>query len=171
MTEKRFVAGRRAAARARCVAAAMVTVVLGAASGMALATDNGVVSKESPYGVKETMNRVAVAARMQNMKVIARIDHAAVAQRVGRKLRAAEVAIISAPALEADVMACGQSAGLDMPSKLMAWQDIAGGVWLSYGHPAYAVARHNLSDCDAAVRKLAEALEALSASAVTGRQP
>lgn len=163
--------GKRLFAVLRCSMTASAAVVMfGLLSGTATAAGNGVISTDSPYSVKETMNRVVVTARMQGMKVVARIDHAAAARRAGKKLRAAEVAVISAPALETDVMACGQSAGLDMPSKLMAWQDIAGDVWLSYGHPAYAAARHNLSDCDVAVRKLADALEVLVQEAVGGEK-
>lgn len=166
MTGKRFATTSLRGMAVTVAIAAMCSMAFGTAA----AAGNGVISTESPYSVKDTMNRVAVTARMQGMKVVARIDHAAAARRAGKQLRAAEVAVISAPSLETDVMACGQSAGLDMPSKLMAWQDISGDVWLSYGHPAYVVARHNLSDCDVAVRKLADALEALVKEAVGGKK-
>lgn len=141
-----------------CVA----TLVGMAATAMA----SGVISKESAYSTSETIDRVEVAAKMQGMKVLARINHAKAARKAGKQLRDSEVLVVSMPALDAEVMACGQTAGLDMPNKLMAWKDIAGEVWLSYGHPSFVAGRHNLSDCDAAVKKLADALEALAVAAV-----
>lgn len=136
-----------------------------AAAGSAWA-GSGMVNKSSPYSTQETINRVSVAAKIQGMKVVARINHAQDARAVGKQIRPSEVVIISAPQLDADLMACGQSAGIDMPNKMMAWQDISGDVWLSYGHPEFMVGRHNLSSCEAQVKKLADALESVAVQAI-----
>ncbi len=40
-------------------------------------------------------------------------------------------------------MACAQTVGIDLPLKVLAWEDQVGQVWLGYNDPAWIASRHN----------------------------
>jgi len=41
-------------------------------------------------------------------------------------------------------MIASPSIAIDLPLKVLVWEDADGGVWLSYNSPVYLQARHNL---------------------------
>ncbi len=41
-------------------------------------------------------------------------------------------------------MIASPSIAIDLPLKILIWEDAAGKVWISYNAPAYLQARHNL---------------------------
>ena len=121
---------------------------------------DGLIAVESLRGAKDTMDRLESVAKDRGLTVFARIDHAAGAARVGRKLRATEVLIFGNPQGGTPFMECAQSVGIDLPLKALVWQDEAGKVWLGYNDPAYLAARHGVASCPAAAG-LAKALAGL----------
>ena len=78
---------------------------------------DGLVAVESARGAKDTMDRLESVAKERGLNVFARIDHAAGAAKVGRKLRATEVLIFGNPQGGTPLMECAQSAGIDLPLK------------------------------------------------------
>ena len=121
---------------------------------------DGLIAAESLRGAKDTMDRLESVAKERGLNVFARIDHAAGAARVGRKLRATEVLIFGNPQGGTPFMECAQSVGIDLPLKALVWQDEAGKVWVGYNDPAYLAARHGVASCPAAAG-LAKALAGL----------
>ena len=121
---------------------------------------DGLIAVESLRGAKDTMDRLESVAKDRGLTVFARIDHAAGAARVGRKLRATEVLIFGNPQGGTPFMECAQSVGIDLPLKALVWQDEAGKVWVGYNDPAHLAARHGVASCPAAAG-LAKALAAL----------
>ena len=126
---------------------------------------DGLVAVESARGAKDTMDRLETVAKERGLNVFARIDHAAGAAKIGRKLRATEVLIFGNPQGGTPFMECAQSAGIDLPLKALVWQDEAGKVWVGYNDPAYLAARHGAASCPAAAG-LAKALAGLVQEAV-----
>ena len=57
-----------------------------------------------------------------------------------------------------------QTIGIDLPLKLLVWQDEQGDVWVSYDDPAYLAARHGIADRRDAVVALSAVLEGLVSS-------
>jgi uncharacterized protein (DUF302 family) len=55
-------------------------------------------------------------------------------------------------------MECAQTVGIDLPLKVLVWEDAAGKVWLGYNDPAYLAKRHGVPDC-AVVPNMSSALE------------
>ena len=121
---------------------------------------DGLIAVESMRGAKDTMDRLESVVKEKGLNVFARIDHAAGAAKIGRKLRATEVLIFGNPQGGTPLMECAQSAGIDLPLKALVWQDEAGKVWVGYNDPAYLAARHGAASCPAATG-LAKALAAL----------
>jgi uncharacterized protein (DUF302 family) len=63
-----------------------------------------------------------------------------------------------------------QTIGIDLPLKILVWQDAKGGTWLSYNDPSWLAKRHGLgADVEATVRALTTAIRAV-AMAATGPQ-
>ena len=92
------------------------------------------------------------------MKVFIRINHAAGAAGVGKKLRPTELIIFGNPKVGAPLMQCSQSVGLDLPQKALIWQDDKGRAWLTCNDPEYLAGRHELKGCSEVLKKIEKAL-------------
>ena len=135
-----------------------------AATTAAVAAD-GLVTLQSPYPAKDTMNRLEDAAKQRGLNVFARIDHAAGAARIGKTLRPTELLIFGNPQGGTPFMECAQSVGIDLPLKALVWEDAQGQVWLGYNDPAWIAQRHGTAQCPAAAA-IGKALSNLAESVV-----
>jgi uncharacterized protein (DUF302 family) len=100
----------------------------------------GLVTTRSPYSVTETMDRLERAVRDRDLIVIARVDHAAAAQKGGFTLRPTQLLIFGNPRAGTPLMQSAQSIGIDLPLKVLVWEDGQGQVWLGYNDPAWLAA-------------------------------
>ena len=122
----------------------MAFVVMGGTLGWGA---EGLVVLKSPHSVKQTIDRLETAVKGKGMTIVARIDHAAGAAKVGKKLRPTILLIFGNPQGGTPFMECNQSVGIDLPLKALAWQDADGGVWLGYNDPAFIGQRHGVPNC------------------------
>jgi uncharacterized protein (DUF302 family) len=151
--------------KSHCMA---LSLALGVAfSGAAALAADGLLALKSPHAAKETMARVEEQAKTRGLNVVARVDHTAGAQKVGKTLRPTEVLIFGNPQGGTPFMECAQSVGIDLPIKALVWEDAQGQVWLAYNDPAWLARRHGVADCPAAIG-MAKALSGL-ADAVVAR--
>jgi len=132
------------------------------------AADNGLITVKSPYSVNETLDRFEKAVAGKGMTVFARVDHAKGATGVDLELRPTQLLIFGNPKIGTLLMQSKQTAGIDLPLKLLAWKAADGQVWIAYNDPGYLVQRHNISDRDKVVTKMRKALAHLAATA-TGK--
>ncbi len=139
----------------------VLAIMLGLA-GMAMADNNGMISKKSHYSVKTTLDRLENALRKKGITIVTRWSHDAGAKRVGIKLRPTELLIFGNPKLGSHFFTSQQTAGIDLPMKALAWKDANGQVWLTYNDPAYIAKRHGISDRPEIVAKMTGALNKLS---------
>ena len=126
-------------------------------SSLAIA-DNGITTIKSAHDVKVTADRLEKILKTKGMTVFTRIDHAAGAQKVGKKLRPTELVIFGNPKVGTPLMQCDQSVAIDLPQKALIWEDEKGEVWLSYNDPKYLARRHDLKRCDEVIKKIEKAL-------------
>jgi uncharacterized protein (DUF302 family) len=130
---------------------------------------DGLTTIRSSFGAQDTMNRLETAVKAKGMTVFARIDHAAGATAVGLPLRPTEVLIFGNARGGTPLMQSVQTIGIDLPLKVLVWQDAAGDTWLSYNDPDWLGRRHGLGgETEAAVGVLTGALAALAKAATTG---
>jgi uncharacterized protein (DUF302 family) len=130
-------------------------------------SDDGLISLASNHPVRETMDRLEAVLREKGITIFARIDHAAGAAAVDMPLRPTELVIFGNPRAGTPLMQARQSIGIDLPLKMLGWQDGAGKVWLVYDDPAWLARRHGLGgEAEPAVAGLAKALAMLAAGAV-----
>jgi uncharacterized protein (DUF302 family) len=97
----------------------------------------------------------------RGMKVFARIDHAAGAAEAGLTLRPTELIIFGNARGGTPLMQSVQTVGIDLPLKLLVWEDAAGKTWISYNEPAWIAQRHGVVNAEPVVNKMADLLNAI----------
>jgi uncharacterized protein (DUF302 family) len=129
---------------------------------------DGLITLRSSFGPEETMNRFEAEVRARDMTVFAHIDHAAGAAAVGLPLRPTDLLIFGAAKGGTPLMQASQTIGIDLPLKVLVWQDEAGSTFLSYNDPAYLTHRHGLGDGPKpVVEAMSGTLKAIAAKATT----
>jgi uncharacterized protein (DUF302 family) len=127
------------------------------------ATEEGIITKLSPRTVPETVAHLADILTAREIKVFAVIDQAAEAQEAGLDLRETVLVIFGSPAAGTPVMAAVPLAALDLPLKILIWDD-AGQTRVSYYPAATLAARYGLgSDLAAKLAAIAPIADALIA--------
>jgi uncharacterized protein (DUF302 family) len=143
------------------ISAAALLLLLSATSALS----EKLVALETKYDVRETLDRLAAELDKRGIKVAARIDHAAGAKAVGMELPPIEVLMFGNPRLGTPLMQSAPAIGIDLPMKVLAWQDKAGKVWIGYTAPETLKTRHGISDRDEVFKVMAAALDGLAKSA------
>jgi uncharacterized protein (DUF302 family) len=130
---------------------------------------DGLTTIRSSYEPEETMKRLEAEIRAKGMTVFAHVDHAAGAAEVGLSLRPADLLIFGNAKGGTPLMQSIQTMGIDLPLKVLVWQDASGDTWLSYNRPNWLAERHGLGrESEATVSAMSGALDAL-ARIVTSR--
>lgn len=125
----------------------------------------GLISVKSIYGEKETADRVERLVKERGMTLFDRIDHAKGARTVGMDLRPTEVLIFGNPKGGTPLMKCAQTAGIDLPLKILVWEDEAKTVRVGYVDPEELKERHGIKGCDEVIRKMKGFLKKLASDA------
>ena len=127
---------------------------------------DGLIAVQSPYSVKETIDRFETAAKSRGLYIFLRLDHAQGAKKVGKDLRSTELLVFGNPQGGTPLMECAQTAGIDLPLKALAWQDATGQVWLGYNDPKYLASRHGADNCGPVVENISKALGGMTQEAI-----
>ena len=112
-----------------------------ASEGMA---SEGLASRQSRHGPQETMSRLEAAVTAEGMTVFAHVDHAAGAAAAGLTLRPTDLLIFGNARGGTPLMQAVQTIGLDLPLRILVWQDAAGQTWLAWNDPLWLAHRHGL---------------------------
>ena len=127
--------------------------------------DPDLVTLPSAHGVPETVARLKALLAQKGIEVFAHIDHAAGAREVGLPLRPTQVLIFGNPKAGTPLMQSRQTVGLDLPLRVLAWEDEEGKAWLTYRRVADLARQHGVTDRDVAVQALDDGLGALARAA------
>ncbi len=114
---------------------------------------DGLVTIRSSFGPKETTDRLEAEIKGNGLTVFAHIDHAAGATAAGMSLRPTDLLVFGNAKGGTPLMQASQTAGIDLPLKILVWQDEAGQTWLSYNDPHWLAKRHGIADASAAAVK------------------
>jgi uncharacterized protein (DUF302 family) len=95
------------------------------------------------------------------------IDHSGVAERAGVQMPDSKLVMFGKPAVGAGVMVTAPLTGLDIPLKVLVWEDNGGAVSVSYNSPRFLAERHHL---EGAQRAPFDAVESI-VEALLGRSP
>ena len=124
----------------------------------------GLVTKRSRFDPEETMTRLEAEVWAKGMTVFVRIDHAAGAAAVALPLRPTDLLIFGAAKGGTPLMQAAQTIGIDLPLKLLVWEDGQRNVWVSYNAPTWIAARHGIGGDTPVLKAMTAMLEALAAS-------
>ncbi len=127
--------------------------------------EQGMITVRSAHSVEDTADRFSTIIKDKGLTLFARVDHNRNAESVDLELRPTEVIIFGNPKVGTPLMQCAQSVAIDLPQKMLIWEDEAGEVWLSYNDPSYLKSRHSIEGCDAVVKKISGVLAKLSSAA------
>ena len=112
--------------------------------------------------MNETIARLVSLLNQKGIYVFADIDHAAEARKKGLSLRPTRVLIFGNPEAGTPLMQSRQTIGLDLPLRVLVWEDESGGVQLTYRRPSLLAQCHHVTDRDEAVAALDAGLAALA---------
>jgi uncharacterized protein (DUF302 family) len=132
-------------------------------------TPYGLRTCESSYAPKDTIDRFAAAVTAHGMSILARIDQAAAAAKVGTELQPTEVLIFGSARVGTPLMQVAQTIGIDLPLKAVVWEDAAGKTWIAYNHPDWLAERHdNHGGTDRVLAIMADTLATCVTAATSG---
>jgi len=102
----------------------------------------GIVDLRTDHSVDETVDRLQEILRSRAIELFALVDHSGEAARAGLDMPPTKLLIFGNPKAGTPVMLAAPSAAIDLPLKILVWQDPEGQVWVSYNSPAYLQRRH-----------------------------
>lgn len=105
----------------------------------------GVTTRQSPYTVKETIDRLQAALEENKVTIYARINQQQELQKVGQIIPPLEFLLFGNPKAGGPVMMENPVAALDLPLKVIAWQDEQQIVHVAYNDASYIKNRYSLS--------------------------
>ena len=111
---------------------------------MTLAAGQGVISAPCNYSVDQTVEKLKGILKAKGVMLFALIDHSSEAEKVGMKMFPTKLLVFGNPKAGTPLMLATPSIAIDLPLKILIWEDIQGKVWVSYNSPAYLQARYSL---------------------------
>jgi len=133
-------------------------LVLGALFSMAIIglaqAANDLVTKQSSHPFDMTLERLEAAAKENGLTVFTRLDHAAAAKSVGLEMPPATVLVVGSPKGGTPLFLQHPTLGIDLPLKMLVWQDQAGKVFVSYNDATFLLAGFARHGFDAQSEKL-----------------
>ena len=113
---------------------------------MAPNTNNGILNERSNYSVDETLERLKRTLRAKEATIFAIIDHSGEAEKVGLKMPPTKLVIFGSPKAGTPLMLAAPSIAIDLPLKILIWEDTQGKVWVSYNASSYLQERHGVPE-------------------------
>ncbi|TPN85923.1 DUF302 domain-containing protein [Aquimarina algicola] len=125
--------------------------------------DEGIISKVSTKSFIDTYNDlVATISGNENLRLVAEIDHQANAVSVNQELNPTRLVIFGNPNLGTPLMQNSQTTAIDLPQKILVWEDDQNVVRVSYNDPSYLKDRHQIEGNDTILTTIEGALNAIT---------
>jgi uncharacterized protein (DUF302 family)/uncharacterized membrane protein YidH (DUF202 family) len=111
---------------------------------MPTAKDKGIIDKPSNHSVEQTVEKLKNILQSKGITLFALVDHSGEAEKVGMKMHPTKLLIFGSPKAGTPLMLAAPSSAIDLPLKILIWEDSLGKVWVSYNSPDYLKERHGL---------------------------
>jgi uncharacterized protein (DUF302 family) len=108
--------------------------------------ESGIISKPTSRTVDETVEKLKALLQTKGVKLFAVIDHSGEAEAIGIKMPPTRLLIFGNPKGGTPLMLAAPRVAIDLPLKLLIWEDAQGSRWISYNSPQYLKQRHTLPD-------------------------
>ena len=104
----------------------------------------GIIEGSSKHSVDETVERLKGILNAKGVTLFALVDHSGEAEKAGMKMRPTKLLIFGSPTAGTPVMLAAPSIAIDLPLKILVWEDDQQKVWMSYNSPEYLQERHGV---------------------------
>jgi uncharacterized protein (DUF302 family) len=104
----------------------------------------GVITQPSPYPVKETIDKLQAFLQQHGATIYARIDQQAELQKAGLNIPPLEFIMFGNPKAGGPLMIESPISALDLPLKIIAWEDDQKQVFIAYNEAGYIEERYSL---------------------------
>jgi uncharacterized protein (DUF302 family) len=108
------------------------------------ASGTGIIDTPSTHSVDQTVEKLKEILQAKGVTLFALVDHSGEAEKVGMKMPPTKLLIFGSPKAGTPLMQAAPSIAIDLPLKLLVWEDGQGKVWISYNSPEYLKERHGL---------------------------
>jgi len=133
-------------------------------SAQTMAQD-GMSIQKSNYSVQETTDRLERILTEKGLKIFEKVNHQNGAASVGMDLSPSVVLIFGNPKLGTPLMQCAPTVAIDLPQKMLIWENAEGEVQIGYNSADYLKSRHNIEGCTQELQKISGALRNFAQSA------
>ena len=106
--------------------------------------NDGIITIPSNHSVEETLEKLKAILQSRGITLFALIDHSGEAAKAGMEMRPTKLLIFGNPKGGTPVMLAAPSSAIDLPLKILIWEDAQGKVWVTYNGPMYLQERHNI---------------------------
>jgi uncharacterized protein (DUF302 family) len=113
-------------------------------SGETSLSGKGIVDRPSSHPVDQTVENLTRILQAKGVTLFALVDHSGEAEKVGMKMPPTKLLIFGSPKAGTPLMLAAPSIAIDLPLKILVWEDPQGKAWVSYNSPDYLKARHGL---------------------------
>ncbi len=107
---------------------------------------NGIVNELSNHSVDDTVERLKALLQTSGAMLFGLVDHSGEAEKVGLEMKPTKLLIFGNPKAGTPLMLASPSTAIDLPLKMLVWEDAAKKVWISYNSPEYLQERHGFPE-------------------------
>lgn len=115
-------------------------------ASIAESAGTGIVTVASAYSGAATAERLQALILERGLMLFTCIDFSGDAEQAGLALRFSQLVIFGNPKAGTPLIQCSPTAALDLPLKVLVWEDDNGQTWLSFNSTQYLRQRHGLAD-------------------------
>jgi len=106
--------------------------------------NEGLITIPSNHSVDQTVDRVKGILESKGILLFALVDHSGEAAKIGMNMPPTKLIIFGSPAAGTPLMLAAAGIAIDLPLKILVWEDGRGKVWISYNDPEYLKDRHGV---------------------------
>lgn len=129
----------------------------------------GLVEVPSQSGAGETFDRLESSLEENDdVSVVQTVDHSANAESVGLDLLPTRLVLFGNPELGTPLMQESQTAGIDLPQKMLVREDASGATSVGYNSAEYLAGRHGITGANEELGMVDGALSMLATGAAGG---
>ena len=107
-------------------------------------TNHGMVHISTSHSVEDALEKLQAILKTRGIPVFALIDHSGEAAKVGMEMRPTRLLIFGNPKGGTPLMLAAPTIAIDLPLKILIWEDDQGKTWITYNSPEYLAERHQL---------------------------
>ena len=129
-----------------------------------MSASNGIITLPSKHSVDEIVEQLKAMLQAKGIQLFALVDHSGEAEKAGLHMPPTKLLIFGSPKAGTPLMLAAPTLAIDLPLKILVWEDAQGKRWVSYNSPQYLKERHsvpedlvqNIAGIEAVAEKAAE---------------